>query len=36
MTEELKDTERGNETKTGDSTGSEGTNAGEVTFSTEQ
>jgi len=36
MTEELKETERGNETKTGDSTGSEGTNAGEVTFSTEQ
>ena len=36
MSEELKDTGQGNETKTGDSTGSEGTNAGEVTFSTEQ
>jgi len=36
VSEELKDTGQGNETKTGDSTGSEGTNAGEVTFSTEQ
>ena len=36
MTEELKDTEQGNETKTGDGTGGESPNAGEVTFSDEQ
>ena len=36
MSEELEDTGQGNGTDTGDSTGGEGLNAGEVTFSDEQ
>ena len=36
MSEELKDTGQGNETKTGDGTGGDSPNAGEVTFSEEQ